>query len=66
MNQNTKFNAAILIIGNEILSGRTRDQCIDQSAMSYSVCKFKTSVHGATFLMTSHVRLRQKLVITQY
>ena len=25
MNQNTKFNAAILIIGNEILSGRTQD-----------------------------------------
>ena len=25
MNKNTKFNAAILIIGNEILSGRTQD-----------------------------------------
>ena len=25
MTQNTKFNAAILIIGNEILSGRTQD-----------------------------------------
>ena len=25
MKQNTKFNAAILIIGNEILSGRTQD-----------------------------------------
>ena len=25
MSQNTKFNAAILIIGNEILSGRTQD-----------------------------------------
>jgi len=25
MNENTKFNAAILIIGNEILSGRTQD-----------------------------------------
>ena len=25
MNQNTKFNAAIVIIGNEILSGRTQD-----------------------------------------
>ena len=25
MNKNTKFNAAILIIGNEILSGRTHD-----------------------------------------
>ena len=34
----------------------SRDQRIDQSATSYSVCKFKTSVHGAIFLMTSHVR----------
>ena len=25
MNKNTKVNAAILIIGNEILSGRTQD-----------------------------------------
>ena len=25
MSENTKFNAAILIIGNEILSGRTQD-----------------------------------------
>ena len=25
MTENTKFNAAILIIGNEILSGRTQD-----------------------------------------
>ena len=25
MNQNTKLNAAILIIGNQILSGRTQD-----------------------------------------
>ena len=34
----------------------SRDQCIDPSATSYSICKFKTTVHGATFLMTSHVR----------
>ena len=34
----------------------SRDQRIDQSATSYSVCKFKTSVHGATFLRTSHLR----------
>ena len=33
----------------------SRDQRIDQSAMSYCVCKFKTTVRGATYLMTSHV-----------
>ena len=34
----------------------SRDQRIDQSATSYSIFKFKTSVHGPTFFMTSHVR----------
>ena len=33
----------------------SRDQRIDQSATSYCVCKFKTTVRGATYLMTSHV-----------
>ena len=33
----------------------SRDQRIDQSATSYWVCKFKTTVRGATYLMTSHV-----------
>ena len=34
----------------------SHDQRIDQSATSYSVCKFKTSVRRATFLMTLYVR----------
>ena len=35
----------------------SRDQRIDQSATSYCVCKFKTTVRRATYLMTSHVSL---------
>ena len=33
----------------------SRDQRIDQSATSYCICKFKTTVRGATYFMTSHV-----------
>ena len=37
------------------LRSMSRDQRFDQSATSYCVCKFKTTVRGATYLMTSHV-----------
>ena len=71
MNQNTKFNATILIIGNEILSGRTQDtntstiaQWLNSIGVKVSEVRVIPDIESTIIDTVNHLRKANDYVFT--